>query len=156
MRRFLIGAGVIGALALAGSAQAQAQVVHYTAKLSGASEVPALKGGKGRGSFSADLDTATHKLNYKLEFSGLTGPATGAHIHGPGGPAVNAPHIVMIGAAMEGMSMPMGTVMSPTTGSATLTSAQIAALKAGELYVNVHTAAHPEGEIRGQLLSAKP
>ncbi len=40
---------------------------------------------------------------------------------------------------------------SGATGSATLTDAQAADLTAGKYYVNVHTAAHPGGEIRGQV-----
>ena len=41
--------------------------------------------------------------------------------------------------------------MSPAEGSATLTDAQAADLMSGRLYVNVHTAANPAGEIRGQV-----
>ena len=43
-------------------------------------------------------------------------------------------------------------VQSPFEGSATLTDAQAAELMAGQWYVNVHTAAHPGGEIRGQVV----
>jgi hypothetical protein len=42
-------------------------------------------------------------------------------------------------------------VTSPIKGTATLTDAQVADLMAGKYYVNVHTAANPAGEIRGQL-----
>jgi hypothetical protein len=41
---------------------------------------------------------------------------------------------------------------SPAEGSATLTDAQAADLVAGKYYVNVHTAANPGGEIRGQVI----
>ena len=37
------------------------------------------------------------------------------------------------------------------TGSATLTDVQAADLMAGKWYFNLHTAAHPGGEIRGQV-----
>ena len=40
-------------------------------------------------------------------------------------------------------------------GSATLTDAQTADLAAGKWYVNVHTAANKDGEIRGQLVKGK-
>jgi len=40
---------------------------------------------------------------------------------------------------------------SPAEGSATLTDAQAADLTAGKYYINVHTAANPGGEIRGQV-----
>ncbi len=41
---------------------------------------------------------------------------------------------------------------SPITGSATISAPQVAELKAGRYYVNVHSPANPAGEIRGQLL----
>jgi hypothetical protein len=40
---------------------------------------------------------------------------------------------------------------SGLTGTATLTSAELRAFKKHLLYVNVHTAKNPNGEIRGQL-----
>ena len=43
---------------------------------------------------------------------------------------------------------------SPTTGTATLTDAQIKDLEAGQWYANVHTAANKGGEIRGQVMRA--
>ena len=41
---------------------------------------------------------------------------------------------------------------SPVEGSATLTDAQAADLVAGKYYINIHTAANPGGEIRGQVM----
>ncbi|OIQ70334.1 CHRD domain protein [mine drainage metagenome] len=48
------------------------------------------------------------------------------------------------------MAIPNATT-SPAEGSATLTDAQAADLMAGKYYINVHTAANPTGEIRGQV-----
>jgi hypothetical protein len=51
-----------------------------------------------------------------------------------------------------GVVVPLsGSLASPIKGTATLTAAQVADLKAGKWYVNVHTAANPGGEIRGQV-----
>jgi len=88
-----------------------------------------------------DYDAASKKLTWKLNYSGLTGPATAAHFHGPAEPGKNAGVAVAI---------PNATT-SPNEGSATLTDAQAADLLAGKYYVNVHTAANPGGEIRGQV-----
>ena len=110
------------------------------ATLNGASEVPATTSA-GKGEADIDYDAATKKMSWKLTYSGLTGPATAAHFHGPAEPGKNAGVAVAIPNA--------GT--SPVTGSATLTDAQAADLMAGKYYVNVHTAANPGGEIRGQV-----
>ena len=110
------------------------------ATLDGKSEVPP-NTSAGTGTADVDYDAATKKLSWKLSYSGLTGPATAAHFHGPAEPGKNAGVAVAI---------PNATT-SPTEGSATLTDAQAADLLAGKYYVNVHTAANPGGEIRGQV-----
>ena len=124
------------AVAYAGSAFAD----KMKATLDGASEVPPVTTA-GKGSADVDFDPATKKLSWKLTYSGLSGPATAAHFHGPGEPGKNAGVAVAIPNAAS----------SPVEGSATLTDAQAADLAAGKYYVNVHTAANPGGEIRGQV-----
>jgi hypothetical protein len=110
------------------------------ATLDGASEVPPTTSA-GKGTADIDYDAATKKVTWKLTYSGLTGPATAAHFHGPAEAGKNA------GVAL---AIPNAT-SSPAEGSATLTDAQAADLMAGKYYVNVHTAANPKGEIRGQV-----
>ena len=96
---------------------------------------------KGTGTVDANYDAASKKLTWKLTYSGLTGPATAAHFHGPADATKNA-----------GVAVPItNATASPAEGSATLTDAQAADLLAGNYYVNVHTAVHPGGEIRGQV-----
>ena len=110
------------------------------ATLDGKSEVPP-NASAGTGTADIDYDAATKKLSWKLTYSGLSGPATAAHFHGPAEPGKNAG---------VGVAIPNAT-KSPVEGSATLTDAQAADLMAGKYYVNVHTAANPGGEIRGQV-----
>ena len=110
------------------------------ATLDGKSENPP-NTSAGKGTADIDYDAATKKLSWKLTYSGLSGPATAAHFHGPADPGKNAGVAVAIPNA--------GT--SPVEGSATLTDAQAADLMAGKYYVNIHTAANPGGEIRGQV-----
>jgi hypothetical protein len=112
----------------------------FKATLDGKSEVPATTS-SGTGTADIDYDPASKKLTWKLSYSGLTGPATAAHFHGPAEPGKNAGVAVAIPNAGS----------SPVEGSATLTDAQAADLEAGRYYVNVHTAANPAGEIRGQV-----
>jgi CHRD domain len=111
------------------------------ATLDGASEVPAVTTA-GKGAADIDYDAATKKLSWKVTYTGLSGPATAAHFHGPAGATDKAGVAVAIPNA--------GT--SPVEGSATLTDAQAADLTAGKYYVNIHTAANPGGEIRGQVM----
>jgi hypothetical protein len=110
------------------------------ATLNGKSEVPA-NTSAATGNADIDYDAATKKLTWKLTYSGLSGPATAAHFHGPAETGKNAGVAVAIPNATS----------SPAEGSATLTDAQAADLMAGKYYVNVHTAANPGGEIRGQV-----
>jgi CHRD domain len=135
--RIMLATLAIGAaVGFAGPAFAE----KMTVKLDGASEVPPTSS-TGTGTADLDYDAATKKLSWKLTYSGLTGPATAAHFHGPAESGNNAGVEVAIPNATS----------SPAEGSATLTDAQAADLKAGKLYVNVHTAANPKGEIRGQV-----
>lgn len=124
-------------------AGARAETVPFSATLAGASEVPP-KTTAGAGTATASLDTATKTLTYDVQYSGLSGPATAAHLHGPAEAGANA-----------GVVVPFPTPASPIKGTATLTDAQVGDLMAGRWYANVHTAANPAGEIRGQMTRAK-
>ena len=135
-------AGAIAALLVFASSAASAATVHFAAKLTGADEVPA-NTTTGTGEVKATLDTQTKVFDYTASYSGLTGPGVAAHFHGPAAPGSNGPPQV-----------PVAKPASPIAGSATLTDAQIADLTAGKWYFNVHTAAHPGGEIRGQVKTA--
>ncbi|MHB8884135.1 MAG: CHRD domain-containing protein [Methylovirgula sp.] len=121
-----------------------AAIIHLTASLSGAKEVPPTTS-KGKGTLSATYDTKTMKLSWRLPYSGLTGPAIAAHFHGPAMSGKNAPVLVPM----------MHADKSPITGSAILTKAQAKDLLHGDVYVNIHTKAHEPGEIRGQVMKAK-
>jgi CHRD domain len=133
---------IIGTFLLCGGARAEQ--INFKADLSGASEVPPVTG-PGSGSAMASLDTASKTLTWTVTYSGLSGPVTAGHIHGPAAPGANA-----------GVLVPFsGNLTSPIKGSATLTDAQISDLEAGRTYVNLHTAAHPSGELRGQLVRAQ-
>ena len=124
------------AIAFSGTAFAE----KMKATLDGKSEVPP-NASAGTGSADIDYDPTTKKLSWKLTYSGLSGAATAAHFHGPAEAGKNGGVAVAIPNATS----------SPAEGSATLTDAQAADLTAGKYYVNVHTAANPGGEIRGQV-----
>ena len=126
-----------GALVISFAAlPAMAETVKMRAELKGASQSSAT------GMIEASYDTASRALTWQGTHSGLSGPATAAHFHGPAEPGKNA-----------GIAVPSPAV-SPIKGSATLTEAQAADLTSGKYYFNVHTAANPGGEIRGQVVKA--
>ena len=138
--RTAIAAAATLALAGCGQMRPSQKADIYEATLSGAQEVPPANT-RGTGTAEVQLNTSTNVLSWKVTYSGLTGPATAAHIHGPAGPGANAGVVIPFQNASA----------NPIVGQATITPAQYGDLAAGLWYVNVHTAANPGGEIRGQL-----
>ena len=131
-------------LALAGCATTPPPPVMFKATLSGAAEVPPVLT-PGKGTFTAKYLPENGLFVWSMNYEGLSGPATMAHIHGPATETQNA-GVVM------GFNNP---VTSPMSGQSSLTPAQFADLNAGKWYVNVHTAANRAGEIRGQLVKGQ-
>lgn len=126
----------LGTSALGGWSTA-ALAVDVKVQLTGEQEVPPVKTvGLGSGFFAiANNNAVTGSVNT----TGITG--TAAHIH-EAEPGKNGPVIIPLTKNGDTYTTPEG---------AKLTDAQLAAFKAGNLYVNVHTAANPGGELRGQL-----
>ena len=114
-------------------------MVPMKASLSAAQEVPPVNS-PATGALEASLDKNTNVLKWRITYSGLTGPATAGHFHGPASMGQNA-----------GVMVPFASAASPIEGQATLTAAQAADVMAGKWYANIHTAANPGGEIRGQV-----
>ncbi len=135
---------LLGAVVLLAAGAASAEVVHFKAKLDGASETPP-NTTTGTGTADVTLDTVSRTLYWTVDYTGLSGPATAAHFHGPAAVGVAA-----------GVTVPLtAPLASPIKGSAAITDGQIGDLRGGLWYVNVHTAEHPKGEIRGQLKEFK-
>lgn len=99
--------------------------------------------GPGTGSGTMTYNDVTNELSWNITFSGMSGPATAAHFHGPAGPGVDA-----------GIQVTIGDLTSPSIGMATITEAQEADLLAGLYYINYHTVMCGGGEIRGQVVAA--
>ncbi|MGH8957505.1 MAG: CHRD domain-containing protein [Acidimicrobiia bacterium] len=98
-------------------------------------------------------------LNYRITVRKLTGPATMAHIHGPGDRHESVGISIWLCGTTGGFAGPAGTpTCSSTTdgvlveGSVTVTMEQLAMLEDKLGYTNVHTVLHPPGEVRGQVL----
>ena len=121
----------------------------FTASLSGAQEVsPVTTSGTGSATVVISADRST--ITYLVTYSGLSGAAVAAHIHTAAAGA-NGPIILPFPSPASPISGSFtATDLTPAGGVTTFAQA-IAAIEGGTTYVNIHTAAHPGGEIRGQL-----
>jgi hypothetical protein len=128
---------IAAAMAAALISPAAAEMVAYKAQLAGASEVPP-NNSAGTGTAQVNVDTEKKEVSWTITFSGLSGDATAAHFHGPAAAGENAGPAIDISGKIE-------------SGTSPLTDAQLADLEAGRLYINIHTAQFPDGEIRGQV-----
>ena len=106
--------------------------------LSGDHEVPAVTtAAKGAGKIVVGEDKA---VSGSIKTTGIAGVA--AHIH-EAPPGKNGPPIITLEKKSDSeWAVPAG---------AKLSDAQYASFKAGNLYINVHSAEHQSGEIRTQL-----
>jgi len=129
---------------------AQAAVVNLVSLLSGANEVPA-NASTATGSAALTLDTTAGTLGYLISFSGLSGSVTAAHFHAAPVGVVGSVIFDLGGSnsTVSGIGSSSGLFVGAMTN---LTALQISAIQSNGWYVNLHTAAYPGGEIRGQIV----
>lgn len=114
--------------------------------LTSAQEVPA-NTSPGRGTADVTYNKESHMLTFTVNWSALTGTPTMAHIHGTAAKGVNA-----------GVKQDLSKLLSKSNAGSFTDSVKIDgntikedSLLAGFYYFNIHTPAHPGGEIRGQI-----
>jgi subtilisin-like proprotein convertase family protein len=112
----------------------------FVGRLDNAQEVPT-NNSTATGSGTVLLNDAENQITVNMSFTGLSSAQTAAHIHAAAHVGVNAPVLFNLGT---------GTI---TNATFPVTPAQVAQLRAGLMYFNVHTANFPGGEIRGQIVS---
>ena len=131
-----VGALVAAAALLAGGGSALA--VDLKVNLTGADEVPPVTtSASGTGTITVAADKS---VSGSIKTSGVEG--TMAHIH-VGAPGQTGPSIITLNKGADGAWM--------VPAGSKLTDEQYAKFKAGDLYVNVHSAEHKPGELRAQL-----
>jgi hypothetical protein len=160
-------AGVL--LAFAGAAPAG--VITYKATLSGLNEVPA-NASPGTGFATVIVDDTANTMTLHVEFSGLVGTTTAAHIHccfapqTPNAPVATTtptfagfPSGVTSGIYDATLNLLLASSYNPsfvTANGGTVASAELALLSGmaqGRTYLNIHTNIFPSGEIRGNLVA---
>lgn len=110
--------------------------VNLTATLNGAQEVP-VNGSAATGTFAGTYNRNTRQLTYTVTYQGVA--PTSGHIH-TGTPGNNGPVVI-----------PFASLASPITGTFTLNADLADRLLNNGTYVNIHSAAFPAGEIRGNI-----
>lgn len=121
-------------------------IIKKTLPLKSDQEVPA-NNSSASGTADVTYNKDSKMLTYTIKFNGLTGKATMAHIHGTAPRGTNA-----------GVKHDLSTVLPKETSGSFTDSVKIDAsdikedsLLNGFYYFNIHTPAHPGGEIRGQI-----
>jgi hypothetical protein len=141
IRPTLAGLAIAAALALS---PASAETASLRADLKGIGQVMP-SNAKVTGSVAVTYDSATKTLSWKGSVSGLSGEVTATHFHGPAEPGRDAPVLVPA----------PGVKVGDFEGSAAITDRQAKIILDGKSYFNIHTAANPNGEARGQVVQAK-
>lgn len=145
------GAILLGAIVL-GSLQAckkdkDEQEYNISGTLSGSQEVPAVTT-TGSGTISGEYDGDDNKLELNVNWTGLSGTVTGAHIHGPALTGASAGVLIPLTVTVNGVTGKIETDVS-------LPDSTEQFLLQGRLYVNLHTTLNPNGEVRGQITAVK-
>ncbi len=130
--------------------QANPSPVPVSARVSGTQEVPA-NASTATGTLDGIFDPFSRVIAFRFEYSGLTANATASHFHiaaaGTNGP-------VSVDFVSQGFQA--GNKSGEYVKVITLTQVQADALIAGNMYVNIHNASFPGGEIRGQIRYNQP
>jgi hypothetical protein len=131
-----------------------AAIITFTATMTGSQEVPP-NASTATGFATVVLNGDTLTVNES--FSGLIGgPATAAHIHCCAVPGVSAPVVVPFSAFPPATSGTFSQTFDLATfsfGGGLTEATFLTGLESGLAYVNIHNAAFPAGEIRGQLIA---
>lgn len=138
-RLMIVTLSVLGILLVASACKPALTPTTFEVVLSGAEEVPA---NDSTAVGSANVTVVGNRLAIDGAWDGFDIVAPGAHVHGPALPGVNA------GILFE---LAYDNAARTFEGTFTMNADQMAYFLAGELYINLHSAAYPGGEIRGQI-----
>jgi len=160
MFKLQLGSLVLG-LALTGAAYGETAIPPIGARLSGFEETPSILT-SGSGTFHATFDATAQELAYTLSYSRLSADVTAAHIHFAKKGVAGAIIVFLCGGGGKPACPQHGEIAGTVTASDILAvdaqgvpassfDALVASIVSNSAYANVHTTAHPAGEIRGQI-----
>ena len=126
-------------------------------QLTTAQVVPAVAPSTASGTMKASYDAETHLLSYSFTWTGLSGNPTSMHIHGladPGFVATPAPLGLYSNGIVQNITGYSAATSGSRDGSLFIDGKVLreADLLAGKYYIDIHTAARPAGELRGQIV----
>jgi len=139
-RLVIVTLSVLGVLLVAAGCKPALTPTTFEVVLNGSNEVPP---NASTAVGSANVTVAGNRLAIDGAWDGFDVVDPGAHVHGPAAAGVNA------GILFE---LSVDNASRTFEGTFTLNADQMAYFLAGELYINLHSAAFPGGEIRGQIL----
>ena len=122
---------------------------------------PTAVAGNGHGVAFFTLEGA--RISYTINWSRLTGSATEVHLHGPAGADAVGDLLVDFGAARRNLNYGTDTgaftvddLRKPDGSPGISVDSLLVLMSTGRAYIDVHTASHPAGEIRGQVNLLQP
>jgi hypothetical protein len=159
MRRALLTAtAMLVGIGLAGTAEAQSNIIRFTATLTGANEAPTQVLTGAFATAVVTLDTNTQTVSWVIDVFNMPSGTNNAHFH-VGGPGLAGPTVVNV-AFPANISNDYQLTGSATSANLLPRTAQgigswddfLQSLMGGQTYLNIHSVTNPGGEIRGQVL----
>jgi hypothetical protein len=152
MKRVLLLLAAAALIAIVPGVATGASDEVFTGTFTGAQEVPPVSTSAG-GTVYVFINPAGTEIKYAVSYTGLSGPLVAAHIHA-GSPGVSGQIMLPLTPGPSTMFGSLTQANFQSTSAATTWAAALNLIRTGKAYVNLHTAAHPQGEIRAQLKAA--
>jgi hypothetical protein len=152
MKRVLLVLAAAALIAIVPGAVTGASDEVFTGTFTGAQEVPPVTTSAG-GTVYVFINPSGTEIKYAVSYTGLSGPLVAAHIHA-GSPGISGQIMLPLTPGPSTMFGSLTQANFQSTSAATTWAAALTLIRAGRTYVNLHTAAHPQGEIRAQLRPA--